>query len=462
MRTNHPVALILLVSLLFCGLIGCSRSKPASLEEALALYRQNKLEQALPQFEGLAAQDESNAEVLTWLAETYRRLGKKGEAVRTARLALRSDPCNSFAHTVMAEAMNPVVGAWEESNSDSTWVHVMKAVECDSTDGNPWLLVWGESMRRGDPDMLHKCLRSLVHSGFLTKAALAYGRWMLRGLPPNAILLTNGDMDTYPPCAVQEVEGFRKDVVVVNRGTLETPWYARFIRDYEAVPLPFTDVELDHLSAYRDSRGNLQMPSDQIFRGWVDQKSNGSFDRPLAITVTVDEEFFSDMKSHFRFDGAFWLWQEAPADGTPDMALMKASLEGQQPADFSGPWVSERDRSPIRRIQTKHLVGNITATALAYCALLIETNRLSEAERWLTWAEELESKSELGPTYTERIAQLKKELAQRQRSTVHQGSARRDSLLGDTFEKEKPVVATPRLAFRREKKVESRQKSCLD
>jgi tetratricopeptide (TPR) repeat protein len=406
------------ISILFCAFISCSGPSSTSFEGALTLYRENKLEQALPQFERLAAQDEKNAEVLTWLAETYRRLGRKGDAVRTARLALGSDPCNSFAHTVLAEAMNPVVGGWEESNSDSTWVHLMKAVECDSTDGNPWLLVWGESIRRGDPEMLRKSLEALVHSRFLTKAALAYGRWMLRALPPNAILLTNGDMDTYPPCAVQEVEGFRKDVVVVNRGTLNTVWYARFIRDREGVMLPFSDAELERLSAYRDSRGAVQTPSDQIFSRWVDQKSSGSFGRPLAITVTVDEGFYSDIKSHLRFGGPFWLWQEAPSDRAPDMALMKASLEGQQPDDFSGPWVSDRDRSPIRRVQTKHLVQNITATVLAYCTLLMEASRLSEAERWLSWAEELESKSELGPTFTEKIAQLKKDLARRQRSTV--------------------------------------------
>lgn len=432
MLTHHPRVLALGILLLLSGLMGCSKPKPASLDEALALYRQNRLEQALPQFERLASEDQTNAEVLSWLAETYRRLGKKGEAVRTARLALRSDPCNSFAHTVMAEAMNPVVEQWEGANSDSTWLHVMKAVECDSTDGNPWLLVWGESMRRGDPEMLHKCLRTLDHSGFLTKAALAYGRWMLRALPRNAILLTNGDMDTYPPCAVQEVEGFRRDVVVVNRGTLNVPWYARFIRDHEGVTLPFTDVELDRLSAYRDSRGIVQLPSDQIFRGWLDEKERGAFSRPLAITVTVDEEFFSAVRQHLRFCGAFWLWQETPASEAPDLALMEASLEGQKPEDFSGPWVSEGDRSPIRRIGTKRLVQNITTTALSCSERLIEVGQLSEAERWLGWAEELESKSELGPSLTDRIAHLKQEIARRQRSTVVRGLADPNSDFGDT------------------------------
>jgi len=48
--------------------------------------------------------------------------------------------------------------------------------------------------------------------GFLHQAALAYGRAELRTLPPDALLLTNGDMDTYPAQAVQVTEGFRTDV----------------------------------------------------------------------------------------------------------------------------------------------------------------------------------------------------------------------------------------------------------
>jgi tetratricopeptide (TPR) repeat protein len=257
---------IALVSLLSV-FAGCIKHQPTSLDEALSLYRENKLEQALPLFRQLVAEDSDNAEKYVWLAETYRRLDKKEDAVKSARRALELNPRSSFAHTVVAEASNPVMGDWAQANSDSTWFHVMKAVDCDSTDGNPWLLVWGEAIHRGEPPMMRKALRRLVETGFLTKAALAYGRWMLRALPEKAILLTNGDMDTYPPCAVQEVEGFRRDIVIVNRGTLNTKWYARFIRGYAGVPLPVDDAQLQHLEAYKDQQGKLVTPSDQIFRG---------------------------------------------------------------------------------------------------------------------------------------------------------------------------------------------------
>jgi hypothetical protein len=218
-------------------------------------------------------------------------------------------------------------------------------------------------------------------------------------------------MDTYPPCAVQEVEGFRRDVVIVNRGTLETKWQARFICDYAGVSLPVDDAWLDQFRVRRDSQGNLVTLSDEIFHGWVEQKTKGSFHRPIAVAVTVEERYFSRFKDNMRFAGAFLLWCDVATAKTVDTTSMLASLERLRPDSFTGPWVSDKDRSPIRRMYTKNLVRNVTETAIVCSESLLGANRISEANRWANWADELDKKAELGPVFTERIAQLKESLA---------------------------------------------------
>ncbi len=405
------VALTAVVVCLVGVLDDCSKPRSASLDEALSLYRQNKLEEALPMLQELAVQNSKSPENHVWLAETYRRLGNKKEAVAEARRTLELEACNSFAHTIIAEATNPVLGNWSDANSDTTWFHVMKAVECDSSDGHPWLLIWGEAIHRGDPSMSRKALRRLVESGFLTKAALSYGRWMLRGLPRNAVLLTNGDMDTYPPCAVQEVEGFRRDVAVVNLGTLNEPWYSRYVRDQFGVPLPLDDALLDKLDGYRDSEGTIVTPSDQIFRGWTELKKEGKFSRPLAVAITVEEKSYISMRDNFRFAGAFLEWSNVAVMKTPDLSAMLAGLEGATPDDFAGPWVSDRDRSPIRRLYTKNIVRNVTESAIRCSETFLDARQFSEASRWLLWADELDKRSELGPVFAERIARLQERIA---------------------------------------------------
>ena len=382
---------------------GCV-SQPAKLyNDALSSYRKNDLQDALPRFELLAAQ-KGDAESYAWLAETCRRLGKNKEALTNARTSLRLDPCNSFAHTVVADVSNPMYGQWEQSNTDTTWAHLKQAVECNPEDGNAWLSFSVEAMKNRDMAGTQRALRGMVTSGFLTPTALAFGRWLLRALPPDAVLVTNGDMDTFPPWAVQVTEGFRADVSVVNRSLLNSREYQTYVREVVRLPADAGDVVV--------SQTDTLLPADQVFRAWIHGKLGGSFPRPIALACTIDQDWYRAYAADFRFCGPFFLWSRDAGPGLSVASLAKISLEGVPPAQFIGPFVSDQDRSPIRHTTSNGLVELVIGTSVMNGTLSMKGGQLADAQRWIDWAEEVNTKAVHRLSMTEKIDELKKAMKQ--------------------------------------------------
>jgi tetratricopeptide (TPR) repeat protein len=412
-KRSHPQVHLPLFASALCAILvlSCAKEPAPQLDEAMDLYRQNNLVEALPLF-SVAAEAGEDAESYAYLAETYRRLRQTQKAATAARQAIDLDHCNSFAHTVLATSYNPMYSSWEHTDADSTWRHLMKAVACDSTDGNAWSWIWTQAIFREDRAMERTALRQMIKTGFLPPPLLSFNRWLLRDLPEGAIFVTNGDWDTYPSVALQQIEGFRPDVAIVNRSLLNLYWYAEYLRDRYGLPLPFADEELAYLDARTDESGQVLLIADQFMSGWVEMKRSGELTRPIAVSVTVSgPALIPEIGNAAQYAGSFWLWHADPFEAPLDTALVRASLSGIDPNDFAGPFASPNDRSPVRMTVSNRLVDNITVAGLRYADALIKAGRNAEALEMLSWTEGFQEKTEWESPLAERITQLREAAA---------------------------------------------------
>jgi hypothetical protein len=223
-----------------------------------------------------------------------------------------------------------VWGLWAGVGIAALWLRVVEAMA-----GRPRALL------AGSPLLALAALPLVLNWGYASRAGDYAARdWaynLLNSVEPYGVLFTNGDNDTFPLWYLQEVEGIRRDVTVIVWSYLNTPWYARQIRDLtqpcerpgqadedrtrivcqrefdpRTAPalyaplatrptqsvLALTDAEIDRVTL----TGFVQIPQDVTFeaRGLVTQLERGRF-LPAAdqLILTIVRNAWGDRPVYF-------------------------------------------------------------------------------------------------------------------------------------------------------------------
>jgi hypothetical protein len=132
--------------------------------------------------------------------------------------------------------------------------------------------------------------------------AYYYGWNMINFLDPNSILITNGDNDTFPLWYLQEVEGVRPDVEVVNLSLIQINWYIEQLKDRD-IPMSFSYEEIEQMHPYWVRDPETGEPKLVTLRDIVlhDIIREVNWSRPIYFAVTVED--FMGYNDNLQLEG---------------------------------------------------------------------------------------------------------------------------------------------------------------
>jgi len=222
----------------------------------------------------------------------------------------------------------------------------------------------------GDDAGMRDNLQAMVEKRGFSTVLMDYAFNMLATAEPDAIVFTNGDNDTFPLLALQQVHGVRRDVLVVNISSLNVRRYAVRMLAEKAPVLTATWID-----GTRRGPEDKFVPAPEILNQVALEIEDGRWTKPVycAVSIPVTSLPLKLSKSMIR-EGLLCRVRRTPAPPSSDGSMAHNAVRTdsllthvyrlESALDFSHDW----QRSSMTSLVTNY-VGAYYRTGSYYAGI---------------------------------------------------------------------------------------------
>ena len=234
---------------------------------------------------------------------------------------------------------------------------------------------------KGDKQATKEWLTRLYASKDISPSLLNYNFNVLMSLQPGAVLITNGDNDTYPIWLLQQVHNLRSDVMVINISMA-------LIDDYLELKLKEYNREIDISDLKNISKEEGRLSKKIFINNFRDRLVAKYPEIPFYYALTVYDPILKDFKDQLYIVGLTQRYSKKRIDNT---AVVKKHLENDFRLDYLRyDWYREQ-------ILGYRMMDKLNMNYVVPMIMLAEhyagSGEKSKAEEWLGFALSLAEKS---------------------------------------------------------------------
>ena len=226
----------------------------------------------------------------------------------------------------------------------------------------------------GKADKMREFCWKLYRSKDIAPWLLNYNYNVLMSTEKDAILITNGDNDTYPCWVLQQALGIRPDVTVVNISLSPTKDYLQNKLQKRGIRIDIPAIKQKLKSENTFDRGN--------FIREVCREINDSYPEvPIYFAFTVYPDFYKSIKDDLYVVGLAYRYSPERID---NLAYLKKNLEQHFRLDYlTNDWYNE---NALGKNIRQHMHMNYVVPMIMLAEHYHISGEAEAAEKWKTLA----------------------------------------------------------------------------